>query len=51
MKIKLHAQDIIENKWQEHKAFLSLIKSKVEEINKKFEYDPKSDTFRNRKAH
>lgn len=46
MKIKLHAQDITENKWQEHKAFLHLIRVKVEEINKKFGYDPKSDTFR-----
>lgn len=51
MKIKLYAEEVRENKWQEHRDYLFLIKSKIEEINKKFDYDPKRDTFRNKRPH
>ncbi|MEX0398513.1 hypothetical protein KDV94_21995 [Providencia rettgeri] len=51
MKIKLAAKEITEQKWQEHKAFLSKMKIKVKEINAQFDYNPISDSFGKKKPH
>lgn len=51
MKIKLHAKDLRDKEWQEHKDFLAMIKVKVQKINEKFNYNPNTDSFNNKKPH
>lgn len=47
----LYAEEINKSKWDEHRVFLSSIKLKVDEINKKFKYDPITDKFNKNTTH
>lgn len=50
-KVKVDGEELRKEKLKEHEEYLKVIKKQVEEINKKYNYNPESDTFDKKTLH
>lgn len=50
-KVKVYGEELRKENLKEHEEFLKVIKKQVEQINEKYHYNPKSDTFDKKTLH
>lgn len=49
--MKLYGKEIRDEEWQKHKDFLKYAEKKVDEINKRYNFDPVRKAFIKNKPH
>lgn len=49
MNVKTHGEEILNEKREEYRDYLKLVKTQIEKLNKKFDYNPINDSFGHKK--